>query len=88
MSNYMCEACGAIYIDNGAKGYETRQCKTTSELIESLENKIKVLEKENVVFKTALEKISTNSDCVCSLDDTCQPQREAMRALATVRGQR
>lgn len=82
MSNYICEACGATYIDNGAKGYETTQCKTTSELISSLENKIKVLENENRIFRASLEKISTNSDCVCSLDDTCQPQREAMRALA------
>lgn len=34
------------------------------------------------IYETALQEISTNSDCVCSLDDTCQPMRIAANALA------
>lgn len=87
MSNYQCKGCGAVYIDNGiGKGYRTIQCKTTSELIQSLESKINILEKENTVFRTALEKISKNSDCVCSLDETCLPMRDAARALKAAKG--
>lgn len=32
-------------------------------------------------YKKALQQIKDNDQCVCSLDDTCQPQRIAAAAL-------
>lgn len=131
MSNFICNECGAIYIDNGAKGYSTNKAETTAELIKSLQEKIKLQQKmyenincllneqeevnqnlkaelenaymrlnaaitansgiqilnkkyelQNEIYLKALTEISSTSQCVVSLDDTCYPQREAMRALA------
>ena len=53
MSNFICNECGAIYIDNGAKGYETKQCKTTSELIKNLIKKNEQLHMEICALNTA-----------------------------------
>lgn len=42
------------------------------------------LQKELSAYRHALIAISQNSDCVCSLDDTCRPQRIAMNALTGI----
>lgn len=40
------------------------------------------LQQELATYREALVQISQNEHCVCSLDGTCQPQRQAMNALA------
>lgn len=70
--------------------------QTIKRCISSNYDKIAELEKKSIrltkehcsdlrkieIYETALQEISTNSDCVCSLDDTCQPMRIAANALA------
>lgn len=56
MSNYRCNECGAIYIDNGIKGYKTIQSKTTDELITHLKQKIITLQESNKVLRENLQQ--------------------------------
>ena len=51
MSNFQCESCGAVYIDNGITGYETKQCKTTADVIKGLNEKIVLLQNMNKSLK-------------------------------------
>ena len=56
MSNYRCNECGAIYIDNGIKGYKIIQSKTTDELITHLKQKIITLQESNKVLRENLQQ--------------------------------
>lgn len=47
MSNFICEMCGAVYIDEGQKGYKRTQNETTAELVKSLNDRNKLLQNIN-----------------------------------------
>ena len=64
MSNFQCESCGAVYIDNGITGYETKQCKTTADVIKGLNEKIVLLQNMN---KSLNELLSIKDEAITDL---------------------
>lgn len=64
MSNFQCESCGAVYIDNGITGYETKQFKTTADVIKGLNEKIVLLQNMN---KSLNELLSIKDEAITDL---------------------
>lgn len=64
MSNFQCESCGAVYIDNGITGYETKQCKTTADVIKGLNERIVLLQNMN---KSLNELLSIKDEAITDL---------------------
>lgn len=83
MSNYRCEACGAIYIDNGAKGYKTTQCKTTAELIKKLMKENEQLHMKVCALNTANSAIqnATKFEVDAAVQQVKRMQGEVQKAM-------
>jgi len=89
MSNFQCESCGAVYIDNGIKGYEIKQCKTTAELVKSLNKKNVVLQNMNKNLNELLSQkdeaiIDLTADKIELQEKLCSKEKELCTAYMKV----
>lgn len=89
MSNFQCESCGAVYIDNGITGYETKQCKTTADVIKGLNERIVLLQNMN---KSLNELLSIKDEAITDLtadkielkEQLCSKEKELCNAYMEV----
>lgn len=89
MSNFQCESCGAVYIDNGITGYETKQCQTTADVIKGLNEKIVLMQNMN---KSLNELLSIKDEAITDLtadkielkEQLCAKEKELCNAYMEV----